>query len=140
MKYDQFSITQIELTHDQALELKQKVIDTIENYGIENFEKKKEIELPDMCDDPINVYVTCEIYQEFSGSFQQLDEPPQAEKVISQSIMILIISMYNEQGDEVRWTVLGSKEYTQIAGQKEFRWFTRSPIDIEEEIKDYFLI
>lgn len=140
MKLTDFSIQSIEITHEKALELKQKVIDAIEKIGIENFDKKKEFELEEQDNDPIKIWVTCEVYQEFSGSFQELNEPPQAEELISRSVMTLLIQVYNEQGNEVQWTILGEKVWTQICGQQNFRWFTRSPIDIEEEIKEHFSI
>lgn len=140
MKLTDFSIQSIEITHEKALELKQKVIDAIEKIGIENFEKKREFELEEQDNDPIKIWVICEIYQEFSDSFQAFNEPPQLEELISRSVMTLLIKVYNEQGDEVQWTILGEKVWTQLYGHQDFRWFTRSPIDIEEEIEKHFKV
>lgn len=68
MKIDQFSITKIELSHDQAEQLKIDCINAIENYGIENFERKTEIEISkDDENEPITVYVTFETFIEWSG-------------------------------------------------------------------------
>lgn len=129
MKLIDFAITGITFTHDQAVDFKQKVIDAIENFGIENFEKKTEIQLSKEEDDIFDVYVECEIYTEYKGSFQEFNEPPEADEIESRSVMRLIIQIINSEGDIVNFSVLTDKA-------KKFS----SPIDIEEEIKKHFTV
>lgn len=132
MKLTDFSIAEINLTHDQAIALKQSIIDAIENYGIENFEKKREIQLSKEENDIFDIYVECEIYTEYKGSFQEFNEPPEAEEIESRSVMELVIHIINSDGDEVSFTVLGRKDPKSR--------FIHTPIDIEEEVIKHFEI
>jgi len=130
MKLTDISIIGVELSHDSALLLKQNCIDAIENFGIENFEnEKKEIQLPFDDTDVIHVYISCKIYSEYE------QEPAPFEPSLIDRSVHLHIKMYNVDGDEVEWSVIGEKIYIPEQGI-----VTRTPIDVEEEIIKYFTV
>jgi len=125
---NEFSITKIELTHDQALELKQRVIDAIDKHGIENFERKTEIQVDELTkDDLIKVYVELETYTEWKEK-----EKPDPEEILSMSVMRCNIQLVNKEGDEVEYKILGEK----VSGSR----FVKTPIDIYEQIMEHFSI
>lgn len=130
MKLDQFSITAIELTHDQAIQLKIDCINTIENYGIENFEAKRvEIDVPNDEDDLIEVSISCETFSEYEH-----EAAPFEPTLIDRSVH-LTLKLYNKEGGLVKWKVLGEDKYS-LSGSR----FTATPIDIEEEIIKHFTL
>jgi len=130
MKLDQFSITEIELTHDQAIQLKIDCINTIENYGIENFETKKvEIDIPNDEDDLIEVSIACETFSIYDDEIKPFD-PPLLERSVH-----LRVKFYNKEGGAVKWKVLGEQVYKPQGGR-----FIQTPIDIEEEIIKHFTV
>jgi len=124
---NEFSITKIELTHDQALELKQRVIDAIDKHGIENFERKTEIQVDELTkDDLIKVYVEAKI------SIEGIEnEPPDPVGIKSICFNNLIIQLVNEN-KQVEYKILGEK----VSGSR----FVKTPIYIEEEIEKHFSI
>jgi len=124
---NEFSITKIELTHDQALELKQRVINAIDKHGIENFERKTEIQVDELSeDDLIKVYVEAKI------SIEGIEnEPPDPVGIKSICFNDLIIQLVNEN-KQVEYKILGEK----VSGSR----FLKTPIDIEEEIEKHFSI
>lgn len=129
MKYDQFSITEIELTHDQAIQLKIDCINAIDNYGIENFEaKKQEIDVPHDDDDPIECSITCQMFSELD------DQAAPFEPTVIDRSVHLSIKLFNADGGEVKWKVKGERLC------KNSKMFTRTPIDVEEEIIKHFTI
>lgn len=131
MKYDQFSIAQIELTHDQAVQLKIDCIDAIENYGIENFETRKtEIQVPYEDDEPIKCYIACETFSIFDDEIAP-NNPELLERSVSVSIQLI-----NSEGSEVEFKVLGEKQYNEHYK----RFIDKTPICIEEEIKNHFTV
>lgn len=129
MKYDQFSITEIELTHDQAIQLKIDCINAIENYGIENFEARKtEIDIRNEDEDePIEASIKCEVFSIYDDVEKPFD-PPLLERSVH-----LTMKLYNKQGGEVKWKVFGEEKYKKDGGR-----FIQTPIDIEEEIIKHF--
>lgn len=134
MKYDQFSITEIELTHDQAIQLKIDCINAIENYGIENFEiRKTEIEVP-YDDEPIRCYISCETFSIWDDEIA-----PNNPELLERSVH-LSIQLVNKEGSEVKYKVLGERTFKRIRPNEDFRWFTEKPIDIEEEVIKQFTI
>lgn len=129
MKYNQFSITKIELTHDQSEQLKIDCINAIENYGIENFEiRKTEIEVPYDEEEPIRCYITCETFSIFDDEIAP-NNPELLERSVNISIQLI-----NKEGSEVEFAVLGKRVWDELRK----RFFTQTPICIEEEIKKHF--
>lgn len=126
-----FAISSIELTHDQAISLYQRIIESIENYGVQNFDIKTEIQVPELTeDDLIKVYVELETYTEWKEK-----EKPDPEEITSRSVIRLKIQLINIEGDEVEFKVLGEKERS-LSG----RLYEKSPIDICEKIENYFSV
>ena len=124
----------IEVNVEKKLGFKSKA--DIENFGIENFDKKREIQLSEEEDDLIDVYVTCEIYTEYKGSFQAFNEPPEPDEIESRSVTKLSIDLFNKQGEKVKINVLGEYHFNEIFKRRQ----DCSPIDIEEEVIKYFEI
>lgn len=136
MNSQNFSIRSMELSHYQAEDLYKRIVDAIENYGIGNFEKKTEIQVPELTDDDlIEVYVEMETYTEFKDNKRHLLETPESEEISSRSVMKLKIQLINTEGDEVEFKVLGEKERS-LSG----KLYTKSPIDIYEKINEHFRI
>lgn len=132
MKYEDFQIVSIELSHDKAIELKERCIDTINYFGINNFEgKETEVEIKTENIEPITVYLKLTVFTEMSEP-----EQPFSPDIISRSIHGLRIQLINQIGDEVQFTVLGQRKISEHSG----RWITCTPIDIEEEIVKHFTI
>lgn len=132
MNYDQFSISEIELTHDQAVQLKIDVINAIENYGIENFESRKtEIQLPTDYDEPIRVFVEFQTFTEYEHN-----AAPFEPTIIDRSVHDMKIQLINKEGGEVKYKVLGERRLT----ADKSRFYTATPIDIEEEVIKRFTI
>ncbi len=102
MNLQNFSIISIELTYDQAEELYQRIVDAVENYGIENFGQKKEIQVSELTDqDLIKVYVEMETYTEWKDDKRHPLESPEPEEIISSSVLKLKIQLINFDGSEV---------------------------------------
>ena len=132
MKYDQFSITEIELTHDQAIQLNIDCINAIENSGIGNFETRKtEIQIPTEEDDPIRIYVELQTFTEYDEC-----AAPFEPDIIERSVHNLRVQLVNKEGGEVKYKFLGER----VRDEKRSRFFTKTPIDIEEEITKHFTI
>lgn len=132
MKYDQFSITEIELTHDQAIQLKIDCINAIENYGIGNFETRKtEIDISADEDEPIKIYVELQTFTEYDEC-----AAPFEPDIIERSVHNLRVQLINKDGGEVKYKVLGER----VRDEEKNRFFTKTPIDIEEEITKHFTI
>ena len=131
MKNNQFSITKIELTHDQSEQLKIDCINAIENYGIENFEiRKTEIEVPYDDDEPLKCYITCETFSIWDDEIA-----PNNPELLERSVH-LTIQLINKEGSEVQFKVLGEKQYSENLK----RFIDKTPICIEEEIIKHFTI
>lgn len=131
MKNNQFSITKIELTHDQSEQLKIDCINAIENYGIENFEiRKTEIEVPYDDDEPLKCYITCETFSIWDDEIA-----PNNPELLERSVH-LTIQLINKEGSEVQFKVLGEKQYSENFK----RFIDKTPICIEEEIIKHFTI
>ena len=132
MKYDQFSITEIELTHDQAIQLKIDCINAIENYGIVNFETRKtEIQIPTEEDDSIRIYVELQTFTEYDEC-----AAPFEPDIIERSVHNLRVQLINKDGGEIKYKVLGEKQYC----ENNKRFIDKTPICIEEEIIKHFTI
>ena len=104
MKYDQFSITQIELTIDQADVLVQECIRVIEKYGPENMEEETEFELFES--DSIRASLICKIHTEYELSPFILDQPPEPETITRRSVDFLSLTLFNENGDDVTFKII----------------------------------
>lgn len=138
MNQSDFSISLIELSHDQAKSLYQRIVDAIENHGIENFEKKTEIQVPELTDydnDMIKIYVEMETYTEWKDDKRHQFDTPEPEEIISRSVMKLNIQLINTEGNEVEFKVIGEKERS-LSGRE----YTKSPINIYEEVTKHFSI
>lgn len=132
MKYDQFSITEIELIHDQAIQLKIECINAIENYGIGNFETRKtEIQIPTEEDDPIRIFVELQTFTEYDEC-----AAPFEPDIIERSVHNLRVQLINKEGGEIKYKVLGEKQYS----ENHKRFIDKTPICIEEEIIKHFTI
>ena len=102
MNQSDFSINSIELSHEQVESIYQRIVDAIENYGIENFEKKTEIQIPELTEeDLIKVYVEMEIYTEWKDDKRHPQDYPEPEEITSRSVMKLKIQLVNIEGDDV---------------------------------------
>jgi len=131
-----FAISSIELTHDQAIELHQRIIESIENYGVQNFNRKTEIQIPEITeDDIIKVYVELEIFTEADDHRTHPFDYPEPEEILQRSVDRLKIQLVNREGSEVRFTVLGERK--PIAGG---RFYTANQFDIYEKVKEHFYI
>lgn len=138
MNQSDFSISSIEISHDQAKSLYQRIVDAIESYGIENFEKKTEIQVPELSDydnDTIKIYVEMEIYTEWKDDKRHQFDTPEPEEITSRSVMKLNIQLINTEGNEVEFKVIGEKTRS-FSGRE----FTKSPIDIYEKVIKHFSI
>jgi len=136
MNSQDFSIRSIELSNNQAEALYQRIVDAIENYGIENFDKKTGTQVPELTEeDSIKVYIEMETYTEFKDDKRHPLDPPEPEEIISRSVMELKIQLINIEGNEVEFDVLGEKERS-LSG----RLYTKLPIDIYEKIENHFRI
>ena len=101
MNSQNFSIQSIELSHDQAEALYQRIVDYVENYGIENFEIKTEIQVPELTDeDLIKIYVEMETYTEWKDGKRHPQDYPEPVEILSMSVS-LKIQLTNIEGDEV---------------------------------------
>lgn len=118
MNQSDFSISSIDLTTDQANAFYQRIIDAIKNYGIENFEKRAEIKVPEIgkteiisftdgsfityfMKDPIEIWVEVETYTEWKDNKRHPQDYPDQEEILSRSVMSLKIQLVNNEGDEV---------------------------------------
>lgn len=138
MNQSDFSISSIELSHDQAKSLYQRIVDAIENHGIENFEKKTEIQVPELADydnDMIKIYVEMETYTEWKDDKRHQFDTPEPEEITSRSVMKLNIQLINTEGNEVKFKVIGEKERS-FSGRE----YTKSPFNIYEEVIKHFSI
>lgn len=104
MTYDQFSISQIELTIDQADVLVQECIRAIEKYGPENMEEETEFDLFEY--DPIKASLICKIHTEYESTPFILDQPPEPETISRRSVDFLSLTLFNENGDDVTFKVI----------------------------------
>lgn len=127
MKYDQFSITQIELTTDQADVLFQECVRAIEKRGPENMEEKTELYLFES--DPIQASLVCKIHTEYEYTPFILGEPPDPETISKRSVDFLSLTLFNENGDDVIFKVIPF-EPEQIV----------DPLTIKERIESHFKI
>lgn len=129
MKLDQFSITEILLNEYQAEQLKIDCINTIENFGIENLNKRHEIEVDYDFNDPIKASIDCKITTTIKDSAIDPFSPPDPEEIESRSVDILTIKLWNESGDQVRYKVTESDEF-----------LANNYLTIEERIKSHFTV
>ena len=127
MTYDQFSISQIELTIDQADVLVQECIRVIEKHGPENMEKETVFDLFES--DPIKASLICKIHTEYESTPFILDQPPEPETISKRSVDLLSLTLFNENGDDVIFKVIPFEPHLL------FDYLT-----IKERIESYFKI
>ncbi len=131
-----FAISSIELSHEQAISLYQRIIEAIENYGVQNFNRKTEIQVPELTeDDLIKVYVELEIFTEADDNVKHPFDYPEPEEILQRLVIKLKIQLVNREGSEVGFKTLGEQK-SSISGMP----YTASPFDIDEKIKQHFYI
>ena len=129
MTLDQFTVVEILLSKDQAEQLKIDVINAIENYGVENFDKKTEIDVSYDDTDPIQASVECKIKTIFKTPQTGLFEPPEPDEIEERSVHFLSIKLWNQAGDQVKYKVLEPDPF-----------LYDHYITIEEQVKLHFTI
>jgi hypothetical protein len=131
-----FAISSIELSHEQAISLYQRIIEAIENYGVQNFNRKTEIQVPELTeDDLIKVYVELEIFTEADDNIKHPLDYPEPEEILQRSVDKLKIQLVNRKGSDVVFEVLGERKMID-----NISFYTASPFDIDEKIKQHFYI
>ena len=131
-----FAISSIELTHDQTISLYQRIIEAIENYGVQNFNRKTEIQVPELTeDDLIKVYVELEIFTEADDNVKHPFDYPEPEEILQRSVDKLKIQLVNREGSEVGFKTLGERKMIDYIS-----FYTASPFDIDKKIKEHFYI
>ena len=129
-----FAISSI--THEQAISLYQRIIEAIENYGVQNFNRKTEIQVPELTeDDLIKVYVELEISTEADDNRAHPFDYPEPEEILQRSVNQLKIQLVNKEGSDVIFEVLGERKMID-----DISFYTALPFDIDEKIKQHFYI
>ena len=136
MNSQDFSIRSIELSNNQAEALYQRIVDAIQKYGIENFDKKTEVQVPELTkEDTITIYVELDIYTEAKEDRSHPFDYPEPEEITERSVGNLKIKLINKEGDEIDWNILGERK--RLNGG---RFITGTPLDIYEKINEHFRI